>query len=101
MGPKEIVQMIEKEIGGDWSISNAHQCDLRKCFVRSKRRDLTLFDGSARDGYIVLEECPETHEGYAVFFDEVSGRFGLAQSTDSRNYVLGVHESFLAAFKAM
>lgn len=101
MGPKEIVQMIEKEIAGDWSISNAHGCDLRKCLVRPKRRNLTLFDGSARDGYIVLEEYPETHEGYTVFFDEASGRFGLAQPIGSRNHVLGFHESFLAAFKAM
>jgi hypothetical protein len=101
MGPKEIVRMIEKEIDGNWAISNLHGCDLKECLVRPKRRKLNLFDGSARDGYIVLEEYPETHEGYTIFFDEVSGCFGLAQSMGSRNYVLGFHDSFLAAFKAM
>jgi hypothetical protein len=101
MGPKEIVRIIEKEIGGDWTISNAHGCDLKECLVRPKRRKFKLFDDTVRNMYVVLEEYPETHEGYNVIFDSASGRFGLGQSTDSRNYVLGFHNSFLAAFKAM
>ena len=101
MGPKEIVQMIEKEIGGDWSISNLHQCDLKRCFVRPKRRKMVVFDGTARDMWVVLEENPETLNGYKVIFDEDGHRFGLAESYDSTPFVLGFHKSFLAAFRAM
>src|SRR6476659_10243453 len=100
MGPKDIVQMIEKEIGDDWSFSNAHQCNLRKCLVRPKRRKSVPFDGAARDMYVVLEENPETHEGCNVIFDDASGRFGLGQLTNSHNFVLGFHDSFFGSVQS-
>jgi hypothetical protein len=40
MTPKEITQIIEKEINGNWSVSNWHNCDLKKCLIRPKRRNL-------------------------------------------------------------
>jgi hypothetical protein len=100
MTPKEISRMIEKEINGDWSISNGHGCDLKKCLVRPRKRKLR-FAGGVKDFWIVLEEEPETLDGYKVFFDEENVKFGLAGDAEPFGYVCSSQDSFLAAFKSM
>jgi hypothetical protein len=100
MTPKEISKLIEKEINGDWSISNKHGCDLKKCLVRPKRRKL-LFRDEVKDFWIVLEEKPETLEGFKVFFDDETKKFGLADSSEPYGFVCNSHDTFLAAFKSM
>lgn len=97
---KEISKLIEKEINGDWSISNMHICDLKKCLIRPKRRKVQFFS-EAREVWIVLEENPETLDGYKVFFDEQNNKFGLADGSEPYGYVCNTHDTFLAAFKAM
>ena len=100
MKPKEISNIIEREINGDWSISNAHNCDLKKCLVRPKRRKL-YSAGESKEFWIVLEEEPETLEGYKVFFAEETKKFGLADCSEPYDYVCNSHDTFLAAFKSM
>lgn len=100
MKPKEISKVIEKEINGDWSISNAHNCDLKKCLVRPNRRKVQFFR-EVKEVWIVLEEDPEDFEGYKVFFDDETGRFGLAGYSEPFSYVCNSHDTFLAAFKSM
>lgn len=103
MKPKEITQMIEKEINGDWSISNAHGCDLKMCLIRPKRRALSFFT-EIRDAWIVLEEDPINLDGFMVYFDEVTNKFGLAERSESSGYygfVCNSHDSFIRAFKSM
>ncbi len=100
MKPKEISRIIEKEINGDWSISNAHNCDLKKCLVRPKKRKIRFFR-EVKEVWIVLEEEPETMEGYKVFFDEETKKFGLAGYSEPYGYVCNSHDAFLAAFKSM
>lgn len=67
MTPKEISRIIEKEINGDWSISNLHGCDLKKCLVRPKRRK-PHFGNEIKEFWIVLEELPETLDGFKNLF---------------------------------
>jgi predicted AlkP superfamily phosphohydrolase/phosphomutase len=55
MTRKEISQMIEKEINGDWTITNRHNSDLKKCLIRPKRRKLK-YGNEIKDYWIVLEE---------------------------------------------
>ncbi len=102
MTPKEITQIIEKEINGDWSISNHHYCDLKKCLVRPKKRKLQ-FGSELKDAWIVLEENLETLEGFKVFFDEETKKFGLAMHSQSSSfsYACNFHDTFIAAFKSM
>ena len=100
MKPKEISRIIEKEINGDWSISNAHNCDLKKCLVRPKKRKIQFFR-EVEEVWIVLEEEPETLEGYKVFFDEETKKFGLAGYSEPYGYICHSHDTFLAAFKSM
>jgi len=100
MTPKEISKLIEKEINGDWSISNAHGCDLKKCLIRPKKRNLHSSD-KIKEFWVVLEEDPETLEGFKVFFDEASRKFGLAGYSEPVGYVCNFHDTFLEAFKSM
>ena len=100
MKPKEISQLIEKEISGDWSISNLHGCDLKKCLIRPKRRKLH-FGKETKEFWIVLEENPETLEGYKISFDDEAKKFELAGHSEPNGYVCNSHDTFLAAFKSM
>ena len=103
MTPKKISQMIEKEINGDWSISNAHGCDLKKCLIRPKKRTLDFFSG-IRDAYIVLEEDPINLDGIMVYFDVETNKFGIAMRSENSQYygyVCNRCDTFIAAFKSM
>ncbi len=66
MKPKEISKMIEKEINGDWSITNRHNCDLKKCLIRPKRRKIR-FGVELQEIWIVLEENLEMIDGFKCF----------------------------------
>ena len=100
MKPKEISKMIENEINGDLSITNRHNCDLKKCLIRPKRRKIR-FGVELHDVWIVLEENPETFEGFKVFFDDKIRKFGLAQHSEPTSYACNFHDTFLAAFESM
>ncbi|MGI9055914.1 MAG: hypothetical protein ACR2F2_08955 [Pyrinomonadaceae bacterium] len=100
MKPKEISKLIEKEINGDWSISNWHNCDLKKCLIRPKRRKIR-FGAEIKEVWIVLEEKPEIFEGFRVFFDDETKIFGLVQHSEPYGYACNSHDTFLAAFKSM
>ncbi|MEK7724112.1 MAG: hypothetical protein AAB336_07190 [Acidobacteriota bacterium] len=100
MKPKEISQIIEKEINGDWSISNAHGCDLKKCLVHPRKliyKDLAD-DAIEHELWLVLEEMPETTIGYQIVFDEITKAFGLGMDGD---IFLGIYGTFLDTFDAM
>jgi hypothetical protein len=100
MMPKEISQIIEKEINSDWSTTNLHNCDLRKCLVRPRKRKLE-YSGGVKEFWIVLEENPETLEGYKIFFDEEINKFRPADHSEPFGYVCNSRDTFLAAFKSM
>lgn len=100
MTPKEITQIIEKEINGDWSISNWHNGDLKKCLVRPKKRKLRFGD-EIKEIWIVLEELPETLDGDKVFFDDETKKIGLAKHSEPFDYVCNSHDTFLAALNSM
>ncbi len=100
MTPKEITQIIEKEIDGDWSITNSHNCDLKTCLIRPKKRNLRFGD-QLKEVWIVLEENPQTLEESKIYFDDETQKFGLAMYSEAFSYVCNSHDTFLAAFKSM
>lgn len=104
MGAGEISELIEREVGGDWSLSNAHGVDLRRCLVAPTKR---LYEDSFRRGemielWLVLEEVPEDRSGYKIVFDEGSRTFGLATgNVAGPDVFLGYYGSFLKTLEAM
>lgn len=110
MTSQEILDIILHEINGNWSLSNAHGVDLRRCLLSQPEKSIFQdFSGPDADPsgktelWLVLEEVPETKGGYKIVFDEQRGKFGLA-TTDSRNELdayLGAYGTFLTALESM
>ena len=106
MDASDIRRLVESEIGGDWSRTNDHRVDLRKCVIKPrlvscKNTFPKLRGGKPLDLWIVLEEHPGTTDGYLIVFDEENHRFGLADYSGATPVFLGFHGSFLAALAGM
>jgi hypothetical protein len=83
MTSAEVRAIVEAEIGGDWSQSNSHAVDLRRCLVQPRqvacRNTFPKLDaGKPLQLWIVLEERPDTKDGDLIVFDERQRKFGLA-----------------------
>jgi hypothetical protein len=105
MESSEVTKIVEAEINGNWSLSNAHGVDLKRCLVPPVK---VIYEDGVRDiklveFWLVLEEDPETHSGYEIVFDENKRRFGLATKIagTERRIFLGIHGSFLDTLEGM
>jgi len=105
MTAAELRARIEREIGANWTRTNAHGCDLRRCLITPVKRSFEAeYDASATvDLWIVLEEHPESCDGYKIVYDEKTERFGLAcPGIHGREVHLGAYgDTFMQAFDAM
>jgi hypothetical protein len=105
MEPPEITKIIEAEINGNWSLSNVHGVDLKKCLVPPVKE---IYEDPSNNKnliqlWLVLEEIPETHSGYEIVFDENRRKFGLAiiESGTKKKVFLGIYGSFLSTLGSM
>jgi hypothetical protein len=104
MSPDEVTKIVEHEIGGDWSHSNAHGVDLRTCLLRPERHTFSdpFDDTKSFDLWLVLEEHPQTRGGYKIVFDEQRREFGLAtRDQHGRDVFLGFYGTFMETFDGM
>ena len=105
MEASDVSQILENEIAGDWSVSNAHGVDLERCLVAPVRCDYAdpIVDGRSLSMWLVLEEVPEDHSGFKIVFDEATRQFGLAtaDAKQNRDVFLGFYGTFLEALKSM
>ena len=103
MSSEEVTRLIEAEVAGDWDRQNAHGCTIRRCL--NEPRKLAFSDPLNHDIvdlWLVLEEDPETRNGYKVVYDEVNEGFGLASAdADDKLVFLGLYGGFLDAYDAM
>lgn len=106
----EVLDIVLREIDGNWSISNAHGVDLKRCLL--PKPVMSLFqDMSGRNPdpsrtinlWLVLEEDPDTRSGYKIVYDEQKNMFGLAIKDQVENIpiYLGVYGSFLNTLEGM
>lgn len=109
MTPEDVRGLIEREVAGDWSQTNLHGCDLRRCLVSPELRE---YDdrGSGRPLvepypvillWRVLEEMPDGPDGYKIVFGEEAGMFGLAVPGSPRDVFIGYYGTFLDAYRGM
>lgn len=104
-----IRELIEREVTGDWSITNGHGCDLRRCLVPPVLRDYDDHGGGRPPVepcpvlrmWLVLEEMPEDRSGYKVVYGEEAGMFGLALPGEIRDAFIGYYGSFLDTYHRM
>ena len=105
MEASEVSQIVENEINGNWSVSNAHGVDLKRCLVVPARRDYadSFADGQSLSLWLVLEEAPEDQSGYKIVFDEGTRQFGLATKhrEGDRDVFLGFYGTFLETLASM
>lgn len=109
MTAEGVRQLIQSEVAGDWSLTNLHGCELRRCLVPPVLRE---FDdcGSSRlllepcpliRLWLVLEELPEDRSGYKIVYGEEAGAFGLAIPGNDRDVFIGYYGSFLDTYRGM
>jgi hypothetical protein len=99
----EVKNRVEQEIGNDWTRSNAHGVDLKNCLVYPELQPfLNSTNEFMVDLWLVLEENPQTRQGYKIVFDENSGMFGLAVSDQNGcGTFLGYYGDFNTTLDAM
>ena len=109
MTAEGVRELIDREVAGDWSLTNLHGCDLRRCLVPPVLRE---YDdcGAGRPLvepysiirlWLVLEELPEDQSGYKIVYGEEAGMFGLAVPGTSRDVFIGYYGSFLDTYRGM
>src|SRR5688500_5472076 len=104
MEASEVSKVIEQEINGNWSISNAHGVDLERCLVQPTKQiyEDGLNKNETLELWLVLEEVPEDKSGYKIVFDETSCMFGLATSGfHKHDCFLGFYGTFLDTLESM
>src|SRR5215211_6685835 len=103
MEAKEISQIIERELKGNWSLSNAHGVDLKRCLVNPILQRYDNFNQTENLRlWLVLEEMPDDKSGYKIVFDEKSKMFGLAMSSfGGCDIFLGFYGTFLETLEGM
>jgi len=106
MTSAEVRAIVEGEIEGDSSGSNAHAVDLQKCLVPPRKAVCrnsfpALDDGGPLQLWIVLEETPGRREGYLIVFDEQRRTFGLASWDGESPVFIGFHSTFLNTLQGM
>ena len=100
----QISDRISEEINDNWTLSNAHGVDLKKCLITPPKKGsfVDSFSKAPVDLWLVLEEAPEDKSGYKIVFDETSNMFGLATAGwEGSDIYLGPYGTFLEALESM
>jgi hypothetical protein len=100
----EVSKIVESEINGNWSLSNAHGVDLKRCLVKPQKQvyEDSFNPNETIELWLVLEEIPEDKSGYKIVFDEKTGMFGLAsEGFHELDVFIGFYGSFLNTLEGM
>ncbi len=109
MTSEAVRELIEREIAEQWSLTNAHGCELRRCLVTPELRNYEDYGSglplvhpmSIIQLWLVLEEIPTDRTGYKIVFGEAAAMFGLAIAGTTGDIFLGFYGSFLDAYRGM
>jgi len=112
----DVWKKVEAEIAGDWSLSNAHGVDLIKCLVRPPvlkeyleqivlsyktdaqgRKVVDQWGERPCELWLVLEEHPDTKQGYEIVYHVEADIFGLVLCGG----VVGYYGNFRETLEAM
>jgi hypothetical protein len=99
MESSEITNLIQAELSSRSRPLRPHP-DLDRCLVAPTRASFAgKGEGNISDFWLVLEEQPETQDGYKIVFDEQTRQFGLA--TGKRKVFIGFYGTFITTLEAM
>lgn len=98
-------KLVEREVEGDWTLTNAHGCDLRRCLIAPELREYDNCGVGCQSAliwlWLVFEESPEDRSGYKIVYGEEAGKFGLAVPGNGRDVFIGYYGSFLDTYRSM
>jgi hypothetical protein len=93
----DIAALIQKELVGLSRPLKSH-LDLGKCLILPASTTFQSYPGSdSWDLWLVLEERPETKDGYKMVFDEYSKQFGVARGGE----FIGFEGTFIQTLEAI
>ena len=104
MTSDDVRARIEREIASTPDSPNPHGVDLHRCLLAPTKQ---RFEDSFREGeylslWLVLEEEPESHDGYKIVYSEERDIFGLAiKGRSTEDVLIGYHGSFLDTLAGM
>jgi len=109
MTAQVVRELIDREVAGNWSLTNLHGCDLRRCLVLPVLREYEDCGGGRPlvephpviRLWLVLEELPEDRSGYKIVFGEEANMFGLAVAGPVRDIFIGYYGTFLDTYRGM
>lgn len=105
MTPESVERLVLEQIGEQWDRWTAHSLDLRRCLVRPPRLETYMSrtaDGEVPlDLWLVLEESPDSHDGYEVFYDPELNMFGLGVVGTEGRYYIGAYGDLWATLEGM
>ena len=106
MTAAEVESRVHSEIADQWGRWTPHGLDLRRCVVRPPRLETYISHAGGREVplglWLVVEEDPDTHSGYEVFYDAQEDVFGLGTvGKDGRRYYLGGYGSLWRTLECM
>jgi len=111
MTAEAVRELVECEVAEDWSLPNAHGCDLWRCLVPPTLREyddsgwrLPTESHPVVRLWLVLEELPEDCSGYKIVYGEEAMMFGLAvpgMAGAPRDVFIGYYGSFLDTYRGM
>ena len=112
MTAPDVSKLIAQEIasvGADWHSRreyNPHGLDLSRSLIKPERVTCKntfpeFRGGKPFEAWLVLEERPDSEDGYLILFDEEVGKFGLADGPKREPVFLGWHGSFLNTVRGM
>ena len=109
MTASEVTALVEQEIDGQWAETNLHGVDLRASLlppIRTRFISRSVHDGVVRealvDAWLVLEERPDTRDGYKIGYDDQTDEFGIASpgfAHDPHPCIVGWYGEFWTTFK--
>jgi hypothetical protein len=111
MDTRQIRNLVEFQIGDEWSTTNHHGVDLRKSLVKPQK--VTVIERFVRDGivsdqlvevWLVLIEEHDKRTGYRIVCKDDEPIFGLASEGfphDKHSVMCGWYGDFMTAFLAM
>lgn len=96
MSPEDIMRLIDDELKSQPDIRNVHGMDLttRLVFPTVQRYWNSSDRRSFEDLWTVMLQAPEK-EGYVIYFDETTRKFGLGLRTGNELFDIGTYGTFL------
>ena len=104
MTAEDVKSRIDREIAGQSDFPNPHGLDMSRCLLvpTKKRFEDSFAQGDYLSLWLVLEECPDSRDGYKIVYDDERDAFGLAiRGRSSEDVFIGYHGSFLNTVAGM